>query len=119
MPGIRVPFTRATEVQPVALIDGVTGLAPAGATYTLLTNAGASGNPVTGVKNGSYVWAADATNWNGATATLKALGPGGVAYLTVDTLTANGSKGVVLGEGATVRVDITGGPPTGVNSSLS
>ena len=90
----------------------------AGATYALLSNASATGGAVGGVRGGAYIWTSVGT-WNAATATLQSLGPDGVTWLDVDTLTANGRKGVVIGENATVRVALTGGPPAGVYSSLS
>lgn len=90
----------------------------AGASYGLLSNAAATGAAVGGVRGGSYVWTAVGT-WNGATATLQSLAPDGATWLDVDTLTANGAKGVVVGDMAALRVAITGGPPAGLFASLS
>ena len=112
--GIRVgPAYRASDADPVALVDPATGRAPVGATYAPTTD------PTLGLKGGSYIWAVTATAWNGATVKLQALGPDGATYLDVDSLTANGTKGVVIGEGATVKLAVSGGVPTGLASSLT
>lgn len=112
--GIRVGSTyRAIEADPVAIVDPATGRAPVGATYAVGTD------PTVGLKGGSYIWAVTATAWNGATVKLQALGPDGATYLDVDSLTANGTKGVVIGEGATIKLAASGGAPTGLASSLT
>lgn len=93
--------------------------------YTLLSNAAATGAGVTDIVGGNYVWRAESSNWNGATAKLQVLGLDGVTWVDVldtaaatVTLTANGYKVVTIGQGATVRVLITSGPPTAVYSNL-
>ena len=112
--GIRVgPAYQALEPNPVSIVDPATGRPPVGATYAVGTD------PTAGLKGGSYIWAVTATAWNGATVKLQALGPDAATYLDVDSLTANGTKGVVIGEGATVKLAVSGGAPTGVASSLT
>lgn len=113
------------HVFPASVGDIVSALdaALAEATYQLASNVGiASGGSTTavaGVQGGSYVWALTAGAFNGATIKLQALGPDGSTYVDVDSLTANGQKGVVLGENAQVRLAATGGAPTGVSASLT
>lgn len=96
-----------------------------GASYQLLENANGSGDPVEGVRGGTYIWTVTGT-WNAASAIFEYRGPDGVTYLTAlnsegepASLTANGSLGVVIGDNAVVRVRITGGPPSDMYSSIS
>jgi hypothetical protein len=42
-----------------------------------------------------------------------------VTWLTVEAATEVGIKGVVIGKDATVRVQLSGGSPTGIYSSLT
>jgi len=97
----------------------------AGPKYILAAgNIAANGttDPITGVVGGSYILAAMAAAWNGATLKLQVLGPDGVTFqdVTGASFTSNGDpKGVVIGSNATVRLMATGGAPTGVNSSLT
>lgn len=86
----------------------------------LASNIAASGPTAAavGLGAGSYVWSAIAANWNGATASLQSLGPDGSTWVTIDTLTANGTKGVVIGENAVVRISLSAAP-AGFYSSLS
>lgn len=109
--------TPARVVGEVYVIDPVTKkpMAPGASASTYAP----STEPTAGVRGGSYIWALTVTAWNSATVKLQALGPDGATYLDVDSLTANGSKGVVLGEGATVRLAVSGGTPTGLASSLT
>jgi len=93
--------------------------------YTLLSNATATGQSTVAVMGGDYLWRAEASNWNGATATLQFLGLDGATWynLTDDanapvTLTANGQKAIGVAQGSFVRVSITGGPPTAMNSVM-
>ncbi len=86
----------------------------------------ASGLPVTAgtlqdCPGGSFVFAAVASAWNGATATLQVLGPDGATLLsagTATTLTANGMGYVLLPPGQ-VQVTVTGGTPTNFYASLA
>lgn len=95
--------------------------------YQLLSAATATGAGVGSILGGDYVWRAESSNWNGATATLQFLGLDGSTWFPVRnaantadvTLTANGQVGVGVGQGSTLRVAITGGPPTAMNSSLA
>ena len=83
----------------------------------LLVNATATGN-YRSVTGGRYIWATEAT-WSGATAQLQAKGPNGTAIdVSGASLTANGFIEVLIANGSEVRVSITGGPPSGVYSSL-
>lgn len=92
--------------------------------YTLASNAsiasGAGGDAITGVKAGSYIWSLTGT-FGGATISLEALGPDGVTYVSVTgaSLTANGEKGVVIGENATLRLKSTGAASSALYSSLT
>lgn len=88
--------------------------------YSLLSNASASGSPVSGIVGGAYVWNVVGT-FGGATVTLQALASDGATYqdVTGASVTAGGSVGVVLGNNATVQVVVTGGTPSGLYSSLS
>lgn len=94
--------------------------------YTLLNNVTATGLGVGPIAGGNYIWRAEAANWNGATATLQYLQLDGVTWTAVRTsapadvaLTANGVVAVTIGDGSTMRVLITGGPPTGARSNLA
>lgn len=103
--GWRLAFIQASE-QPL-------GAPTAAPTYAVSTA------PTPSVKGGSYIWAATASNWNGAQAKLQAVGPDGVTYLDIESLGANGAKGVVIGEGAIIKLAVTGGAPVGLVSSLT
>ena len=122
--------------KPVQLVEIVrdngdgTGAAtsPAGKTqYTLLSNATATGSQVGPIDGGDYIWRAEASNWNGATATLQFRGLDGTSWFNVRnaantadvTLTANGQVGVGVGQGSLLRVAISGAVPAGVYSNLS
>lgn len=110
--------TPARTVTEVYFIDPVTKL-PVGPGVSSLTYDISAEQATEGVRGGSYIWAATATAWGGATVTLQALGPDGTTWLSVDSLTANGAKGVVVGEGATLQLAISGGAPTALATSLS
>lgn len=84
---------------------------------TLLNNASATGQSVT-IPGGRYIWSAQGT-FGGATLTLQALGPDGSNYMTVTSMTAAGAVEVAVGEGTAMRVSISGGPPSGIYSSLA
>ena len=88
-------------------------------TYTLLSDASSTGDWVV-VAGGSYTWSAAGT-FSGATLTLQSLGEDGTTAVdTGATLTATGTYADVLeiGDGTSVRVAITGGPPSGITSRL-
>lgn len=94
------------------------------ATYTLASNetlaGSASRSPVTsGIAGGSYIWA---YQFAGTTPSLilESLGPDGVNYQTIATVTASGAQGVVIGSNATVRLrNGTANPITGLSSNLT
>lgn len=122
----------------VSSIDPATGLpigAPTPQAYTLLkaasTNTGATAttaNPfVSGVRGGDYIWRVSGV-FGGATVTLQSLDLDGVTWVPVRNqantadvaLTAAGSVGVGIGQGATVRAAITAASgTTSLNSSLA
>lgn len=113
----------------VSPIDPTTGLligAPAPQAYTLLRNASATGSPVTGVRGGDYIWRVSGT-FGGGTATLQTLDLDGTTWVNVRntantadvTATAATSQGVGIGQGATVRVLISGASGASLNSSLA
>jgi hypothetical protein len=113
----------------VASIDPLTGLpigAPTPQAYRLLTNASATGSPVTGIRGGDYIWRVSGT-FGGGTATLQTLDLDGTTYVNVRnsantadvTATAATSIGVGIGQGATVRVLITGATGASLNSTLA
>lgn len=113
----------------VSTIDPATGLpigAPTPQAYTLLSNASATGRPVTGIRGGDYIWRVSGT-FGGGTATLQTLDLDGTTWINVRnqantadlTMTAAGSVGVGIGQGATVRVQITGATGASLNSSLA
>lgn len=110
-------------------VDPNTGLAVYPTTkkqYTLLTNATATGSQVGPIDGGDYVWRAEASNWNGATATLQFLGLDGTTWYPVRnaantadvTLTANGQVAIGIAQGSFLRVAISVAVPTGVNSNV-
>lgn len=86
------------------------------ASAVLLSNASATGQPVT-MPGGRYIWAAQGT-FSGATLTLQALGPDGANYQDVTTLTAAGAAAIDIGEGTAMRVSVSGGPPSAIYSDL-
>lgn len=120
---------RGEPITLVSQIDAATGLT-AGlanpASYTLLTAASATGNAVSGIRGGSYIWRASGT-FGGATATLQALDLDGSTWVNVRnqantadvTATAASSQGVVIGQGGIVRVAISGGAGVSISSVLS
>lgn len=121
--GVRLEAGQSPILLPIetgyrfALIEAA-ALARQTARVPLLNNAAASGAAVSGVPAGSYLWAVQGT-FGGATVTLRELGPDGANWLDLETLTAPGRKGVVVGEQATVRAFVTGGAPVGLYSELS
>jgi hypothetical protein len=113
----------------VSLIDTLGNATDPGGSpksYTLLSNASATGPAVSSIRGGSYIWRASGA-FGGATATLQALDLDGTTWVNVRnqantadvTATTAGSQGVVIGQGATVRVAISGGTGASINSVLS
>jgi hypothetical protein len=113
----------------VASIDPTTGLpigAPTPQAYTLLKNASATGQSVTNIRGGSYIWRISGT-FGGGTATLQTLDLDGTTWVnarnqanTADvTATTASSIGVVIGQGGTVRVLLTGATGASLSSVLS
>lgn len=94
--------------------------------YTLLSNASATGNPVSGIRGGDYIWRVSGT-FGGGTATLQTLDLDGTTWVNVRnsantadvTATTATSIGVGIGQGATVRVAISGATNASLNSSLA
>jgi hypothetical protein len=123
MPGIYAP-DGSMNVTFGGTAAGATPLTPQ--TYQLLTNASTTGTGVSNIRGGSYIWRISGT-FGGATATLQALDLDGTTWVNVRnqantadvTTTTAGSQGVVIGQGATVRVAITGGTNVSLNSVLS
>ncbi|APX66283.1 hypothetical protein AV944_11085 [Sphingomonas sp. LK11] len=102
------------------LVDG-NGNATSNQTYTLASNATITATtgttPVTGVQGGSYIWDVQFT---GTSVTLQALGSDGVTWRDVATRTSSGTTGVVIGQGASVRLyNPNNAALTGVYSNLS
>ncbi|MCX7586531.1 hypothetical protein [Phenylobacterium sp. 58.2.17] len=90
-----------------------------GARFTLLSNASASSPAVHNVPGGTYIWSVQGT-LNGATLSLQELGPDGASWIELETMTAPGRKGVVVGDRKSVRVLVTGGAgPVGLNSDIA
>jgi len=84
----------------------------------LIDNGSATGAPVA-VAPGRYCYEVDGT-FNGATVTLKKLGPDGTNYISVGAdaaLTAEGAVQVDL-PACTVRAEVTGGPPSAIHAAL-
>lgn len=113
----------------VSTIDPATGLAlgaPTPQAYTLLSAASATGSPVSGIRGGDYIWRVSGT-FGGGTATLQTLDLDGTTWVNVRnsantadvTATSASSIGVGIGQGATVRVLITGATGASLNSSLA
>ena len=86
----------------------------------LLAAAIATGPDVLIPFGGTYQLIVSATAWAGATAALQVKNSDG-AYIAMGagaSFTADGTAAVVIGDGATVRMVITGGPPTAVTAWL-
>lgn len=84
---------------------------------TLAGNTAAT--PVTGIIGGSYIWAYQ-LGGTSPSLILEALGPDGVNYQTVATVTASGTQWVGAGNNATFRLrNGTANSITGLSSSLS
>lgn len=118
------------QTRPFSLdATGALRVAAAGSTpqaYTLLTNASATGPAVSGIRGGDYIWRVSG-NFGGGTATLQTLDLDGVTWVNVRnaantadvSATASSSIGVGIGQGATVRVLLSGATGALLNSSLA
>ncbi|KTR04995.1 hypothetical protein NS365_13265 [Aureimonas ureilytica] len=125
-PGVGLtPQTAVTATATIAVdgngeIAAVTPQVYALAVNGTLTNASS-------IRGGDYLWAAEATAWNGATATLQVLGQDGVTWRNLRnaansadvTLSANGQVGLGIGQGSSLRVSVTAGSPAGFYSNLA
>jgi hypothetical protein len=126
MPGIYAPDGSMNVT--IAGTGGSSGTSTAltPQSYTLLTNASSTGQGVSNVRGGDYVWRVSGT-FGGATVTLQTLDLDGTTWVPVRnqantadvTLTTAGSVGVGIGQGSTVRVAITGGTGVSLNSTLA
>lgn len=85
--------------------------------FVLLSNAGATGQQST-LPGGRYVWTVNCPTWNGATATLQVLGADGATLMNVVSATQDGSFDITVGQNATVQVTVSGGPPSGMYSTM-
>lgn len=117
---LSTPSGSTAYAQAAVLVDG-SGNPTSNQTYTLANNAtiaATSGTtPVTGVQGGSYIWDVQFT---GTSVTLQALGSDGSTWRDVATRTSSGTTGVVIGQGASVRLyNPNGASVTGVYSNLS
>lgn len=113
--------TPAKTAATVLQVDPITGVSwrPPGGPYVLLANAGTgTGTPAVNLPAGSYEWCVQGTV-GGSTIALKVLGPDGVNYMQIASVTAAGCTGVVVGMNATVEVTVTGGTPSALYSNLS
>jgi len=106
------------HIAAVARFNWDTGTPVDGRPYTLLAAASATGSSVAAIAGGSYIWGISGA-WNAATAKLQALLPNGISWTDVATATADGAQGVIIGDNATLRVLISGGPPSAVYSNLT
>lgn len=93
--------------------------------YTLLAGATATGSQVGPISGGDYIWRTESASWNGATATLQYLGLDGATWNNVKdsanadvTLTVNGSKPIGVAQGSVLRLSISGGTPSPMNSVI-
>ncbi len=94
--------------------------------YTLLNEASATSATYERIRGGAYLWTVEGGTWGGATATLQQLKLDGTTWATILTvnggdaaLTEDGELRVALKQGVTIRVLISGGPPSGINSTLA
>lgn len=126
---MQFPFGIDKNAQGVVLVDPETGkgFGPGGPkAYTLLSAASATGSAVSAIRGGDYIWRVSGT-FGGGTATLQALDLDGSTWVNVKasdgttdiTATAAKSVGVGIGQGATMRVLITGATGASLNSTLA
>lgn len=111
-----VLWSHRAEAAPVTVCDTSFQVCE-GQAYQLLSNASVTGGVVNYIWGGTYIWSCLGT-FNSATLTLQALGPDNSTWVTVDTMTATGQKGEVIGNGASMRVMVTGSPSS-IYCSLS
>jgi hypothetical protein len=125
----REPSQIGTVGQPTQMLDvnGNPGInlfpsvSIGGATYELLNDADATGDPVGPIVANPYIWTVNGT-FGGTTVKLQYLGPDGSTYIDVAgaTLSANGSVFIDhVGAGAIIKAVVTGGSPSGLYSSLT
>ncbi len=125
----RQPSQIGTVGQPTQMedVNGVVGvnLFPSvsigGATYTLLTNASATGSPVGPMVANPYIWTVSGT-FGGTTVKLQYLGPDGSTYIDVAGASMSSSGSLFIdhvGAGAMVQAVVTGGAPSALYSSLT
>lgn len=113
----------------VAFVNGSLNGALAGSTksYALLSAATATGPAVAGIRGGDYIWRVEGSFSSGVTATLQYLGLDGTTWKnarnaanTADVSASGEAQvGLGVGQGATLRVLITGTQTTPLNSSLA
>lgn len=84
--------------------------------YTLLSNATASGAAVTGIAGGGYIYDLSGT-FGGTSAALQVTDSSGI-YQTQSTCTAACTIGINIGFNSSARVVLTGGSPTAMNAKL-
>ncbi|MBO9108714.1 DUF5110 domain-containing protein [Agrobacterium sp. S2/73] len=122
-------FSRTADLVGIVPIDPATGQTSSFSEkrqYTLLAGATATGSQVGPISGGDYIWRAESTNFNGATATLQYLGLDGATWYPVRnaantadvTLTATGSVAIGVAQGSVLRVAISGGTPAPMNSVI-
>lgn len=110
--------------QPVYLVNPADGAGYAGTvpkTYQLASNQTIAANsgttPITNVQGGSYLFDVQFT---GTSVRLETLGADGTTWRPVTTSTTSGTTGVVIGQGATVRLyNPNGTSVTGVYANLT
>lgn len=118
------------QVAGVVIVDPETGEASKGAllqSYILLKAATATGQAVSNVRGGDYVWIVDGTFSSGVTATLQRLGLDDVTWKNVKSLSdgsiiamqAAGQTVVMIGQGATMRVALSGAQTSPLHSSIA
>ncbi len=90
------------------LIDGLAGKKA----YTLLSDASTTGDPISSISGGSYIWRIEGV-WGGAAATLQMLGLDGSTWKTVLMLNgtnmealSDSSMELVIGQDAILRVKL-------------
>lgn len=120
------PPVYATRATPTIAVNESGDYGGGPTAYALATN-GTLAASVGPVRGGDYIWACEATAWNGATATLQYLGQDGVTWRNIRnaantadvTISSNGQVALGVGQGSTLRVVLSGGAPTGFYSNLA
>jgi hypothetical protein len=116
--------SRSSDAQPVWVVgeDGKPASFSPTDTYTLASNQAVAANsgttPVTNVRGGSYVFDVQFT---GTSVKLQSLGSDGTTWRDIGAaITSPGAVGVVIGQGASVRLyNPNGTGLTGVYASLT